>query len=275
MLTRRDSIRLTAKGLAALMAAGPFLGGCSQEEQSQSGLGASEQSGTQDQGADPWEGDAGAPTSDSDMRQSAGVEMEPAPAAPLSWRSFIEELAILAEQQFSPTWDQASYVEEVAALMGLLRLEDEDFQALYDGYATAGELFPELQTVHEGGYFEVASLEFDAGDEIGLHNHPDMTGVILCLSGQIDVEAFNLQEGESESGALLLERVVQRRLEAGDYCTLTATQGNIHSLRAQSFTQLLDVFTPPYDSERLTRYRWYDRAEAAYDGGELFEAWER
>ncbi|MEE2645492.1 MAG: hypothetical protein VYD19_11215 [Myxococcota bacterium] len=275
MLTRRDSIRLTAKGLAALMAAGPFLGGCSQEEQNQQALSASEIGGTQAQAVDLGERGAGAPILSSDMRQEGMADMAQLPAAPLSWRSFIDELAVLAEQQFSPTWDQESYVEEVAALMTLLRLDDEDFQALYDGYATAGELFPELQTVHDGGYFEVASLEFDPGDEIGLHNHPDMTGVILCLSGRIDVEAFNLQEGESESGALLLERVVQRRLEAGDYCTLTASQGNIHSLRAQSFTQLLDVFTPPYDSERLTRYRWYDRATEAYDGGELFEAWER
>ena len=96
----------------------------------------------------------------------------------------------------------------------------------------------------------------------------------LCLSGRLEVEAFNLQERRSAGGALLLERVVQRELGPGDHCTLTATYGNIHSVRARTFTQLLDVFTPPYDEERLTRYRWYKRADAPYEGDALFEAWE-
>ena len=273
MLTRRESVLLTAKGLAGLLAAAPFLGGCSQADE----RGARSASGREDGLSPPpaAEVDAGIPSPALDQGSGDPVDASAPSGEMLSWEDFLAELSVLAEQQFSPTWDQDAYVEEVAALMGLLHLEDESFQALYDGYATAGELFPELQTVHEGGYFEVATLEFDAGDEISLHNHPDMTGVILCLSGRLEVEAFDLQERQSASGALLLERVVQRELEPGDYCTLTATHGNIHSVRAQSFTQLLDIFTPPYDDERLTRYRWYERAAEPYEGEDLFEAWER
>ena len=40
------------------------------------------------------------------------------------------------------------------------------------------------------------------------------------------------------------------------------------------YTELLDVFTPPYDGERLTRYRWYDREAEPYSGDDVFEAWE-
>ena len=139
--------------------------------------------------------------------------------------------------------------------------------------AVAGT-FPELATVHEGGHFEVATLEFDAGDEIPLHNHPDMTGVIVCLSGQTEVEGFNLLDEVSDQGNLLLERIDQITLTPGDHCTLTADRGNIHSLVATEFTQLFDVFTPPYDDEKLERYRWYERELAPYEGEHIFEAWE-
>ena len=51
-------------------------------------------------------------------------------------------------------------------------------------------------------------------------------------------------------------------------------RANIHALVATQYTELLDVFTPPYDDERLTRYRWYERASEPIDGGSVFEAWE-
>jgi cysteamine dioxygenase len=193
----------------------------------------------------------------------------------IDWDTFIADLAVLAEKQFSPEWNQDTYVDEVGALMQLLDLDDSKFQALYDGYATAASLFPDLNTVHEGGYFEVATLEFDPGDTIDLHNHPDMTGVILCLSGMLQVEAFDLLDEISDSGQLLIKRVVNREVEPGEYCTLTATHGNIHTVSAPVFTQLLDVFTPPYNDERLTRYRWYERAQTPYSGEDIFEAWEQ
>ena len=295
MLTRRNSIVLTAKGLAALVAAGPFLSGCADDSETSASntqpptngdIDAGRISSTDGQepnaidsgqraepdglGPRPSPDDAAdgeRPTEDASV---GGAERKPS----LDWDTFISELAVLAEQQFSPDWNQETYVDEVGALMQLLDLDDSKFQALYDGYATAASLFPELTTVHDGSGFEVATLEFDPGDTIDLHNHPDMTGVILCLSGMLQVEAFDLLDEVSDSGALLLQRVVNRDVGPGEYCTLTATHGNIHSVSAPVFTQLLDVFTPPYNQERLTRYRWYERAQIPYVGDDIFEAWE-
>ena len=192
----------------------------------------------------------------------------------MDWSGFVQALSVLAEKQFSPDWNQANYVEEVISLMRLIDLDDTKFDAVYDGYVRARGAFPEIQSVHDGGHFKVASLEFEPGDEIRLHNHPDMTGVILCLSGSLELEAFNLLEHESASGNLLLEQVLQTRLTPGAFATLTATNGNIHGLVATEYTELLDVFTPPYDKERLKRYRWYRRADEPVDGDRLFEAWE-
>ena len=310
MLTRRNSIILTAKGLAALVASSRVLLACdtSGGEGTQSGApsgGAGAEMDAVSGGPPVRRSDAGATRSvqDSAMAGAEGAREEPFEDAPmggaedtwspvedvgpapeadtsepppelLDWDGFIEALSEMAEAQFSDTWDQSAYVEEVAALMKLLDLEDTHFQTLYDGYVEVLGSFPELATVHEGGHFEVATLEFDAGDTIPLHNHPDMTGVILCLSGETQVEGFNLLEGESEDGNLLLERIDQLTLTPGDHCTLTAERGNIHSLVATQFTQLLDVFTPPYDAEKLTRYRWYERSLLPYEGEDVFEAWE-
>ncbi len=192
----------------------------------------------------------------------------------LSWMDFVETLSTMARAQFEPDWNQDQYVEDVIALMRQINRRDAKFESFYDDYVNAKGLFPEIASVHQGGHFAVATLEFDAGDRIRLHNHPDMTGVILCLKGAVEVEAFNLLERKSTGGNLLLEQVFQDRLESGGFATLTATHGNIHSLIAQEYTELLDVFTPPYDSDRLQHYRWYRRAEHPMDGGRLFEAWE-
>ncbi len=250
MISRRRVVVMSAKGVAALMATVSALPACHKQGAPNSG------------GGDPVHTDLDGDTGSAD-------------AAPqgIDWETFIVALAELAEDQFSPDWDQDSYVEEVQALMELLEWDDAHFDALYDGYASSRGDFPELNTAHEGGHFEVATIEFEAGDSIPLHNHPDMTGVIQCLSGAVRVEAFDLLDEPAASGNLRIKRVVNTTLRAGQFSTLTSARGNIHSLVAEEFTELLDVFTPPYDDERLTRYRWYERAAESTEGGDVFEAW--
>ena len=239
VITRRHALGLTLQGVAALLASAPHLAGC---------------------GARVVGGGAG-----------ALPEEEPL----LTWMGFVEALSSMAQAQFSPDWNQDEYVKDVIALMGRLNRDDAKFESFYDDYVNAKGLFPEIASVHQGGHFAVATLEFNAGDRIRLHNHPDMTGVILCLKGSIDVEAFDLLNQKSAAGHLLLEQVFRGRLQSGEYATLTAKRGNVHGLIAQEYTELLDVFTPPYDSERLKQYRWYRRAESPIEhGGRVFEAWE-
>jgi len=191
----------------------------------------------------------------------------------VDWTVFLESLAAMAQQQFSSDWDQQSHVRDVQALMELLELDEAHFDALYDGYSSSMGGFPELNSIHETEHFEVATVEFDAGDSIPLHNHPDMTGVIQCLVGAVRVEAFNLLDEPSADGKLKLKRVNDAVLRPGDFSTLTVASGNIHALVAEEHTALLDVFTPPYNKERKRRYRWYGRSEKPIEGSDVFEAW--
>ena len=254
MITRRRVVTLSAKGVAALMASAPFLNGCA-------GARATKASDTALGGSD---------TAVPMGTLTSGTTS----TAPVDWDTFLARLAALADTQFEKGWDQELYVEEVKALMGLLDLEDAYFQSLYDGYADAAGNFPELNTIHEKIAFEVATVEFEPGDTIRLHNHPDMTGVILCLSGEVEVDSFDLLDEVSDSGRLLIQRTELASVKAGEFSTLTGARGNIHGLVAVQYTELLDVFTPPYDGERLTRYRWYDREAEPYSGDDVFEAWE-
>ena len=300
MLNRRHAIVLTAKGLAALMAALPFLTGCAEEEGGEvtvldEGPDLAGGGGPIDARAPAMDGRVGAPAAPGDPEPGASdaspdedsgevpdaavdaeidAEIDAAPAPSIDWESFLTDLAELAEGQFSPDWDQEGYVEDVIALMRLLDLDDAQVVALYENYVNATRDFPELTTAHDGGHFEVVIIQFEPGEHIPLHNHPDMTGVIFCLSGAIEIENFDLLQETSDDGNLLLRRTGDAALAPGDFATLTAERGNIHALTASEFTELLDVFTPPYDDARIRRYRWYERAEAPYDGDAVYEAWE-
>ena len=116
-------------------------------------------------------------------------------------------------------------------------------------------------------------LEFEPGEVIGLHDHPDMTGVIMCCSGRVEVENYTLLDERSASGNYLLRREAETVMSAGVIGTLTATTRNIHSLRATEFTQMLDVFTPPYDDYRSYASKWFTKEEQSYqDSEDVFEA---
>ncbi len=237
---RRTAAVLSAKGLAALMAAFPML--------------ASRGNDQDVSGTPPQESGGSAPET-------------------LNWDKFLSQIAALAEIQFTPGWDQDSYVSDVAKVMAALDLHDPTLMDFYADCANQVRGFPDITTIHHEPAFEVAVLQFEAGDTIGLHDHPDITGVLMCVTGAVEVESFNLLEECSVRGNPLLEHVETVTLAGGQIGTLTTVQKNIHALRAPVFTRLLDVFTPPYNDDRVQRSRWFVRSQEPYDGrAGIFEA---
>ncbi len=259
MLSRRTAFRLSSQAVAALVAFAPFLASCGRP--SPRGSKAEDHTG----------GDGGVASLEGGDDTGSDVHAEP---DSLSWEAFLAALEALAEQSLQSDWDEAAYVVEVAALMGRLDLLDASFQAILDRYHDAHLGFPEINTAHDGGFFEVATLQFEPGESIDLHNHPRMTGVIVCLTGSVQIEAFNLLERRSESGELLIQKVADVHLQPGEHATLTSDHGNIHALVASEWCELLDVFTPPYTSDRIREYRWYSRSEVPVEGDDVYLAWE-
>lgn len=242
MITRRVFLGLSTRGLAALVGLLPILKACSQPSKSES---------------------------------SPGEDSEA--TGPLDWEAFLAAVAGLAELQFMEFWDQEAYVEEVAALMRTLNPQDPTLlRHLAESVGTYRN-FPDIVTLVEGEdhAYDVAVVIFEAGEEIPLHDHPDMTGVILGLSGNVQIESYDILPEASAEGNLLLKQLWSGPVRPGELATLTATRGNVHYLKATERTELLDVFTPGYNQERSNRSRWFRRSESPVEGSsDTYEAWE-
>ena len=192
----------------------------------------------------------------------------------VDWACFLDRLSALAEAQFSEAWAPDAYVEDVAALMGQLDLRDRHFRRLLRQYENTAAGMPSIRRAHGGGHFSVATLHFEPGESIDLHDHPRMTGVILGLRGTARLEAFDRLDAPDRPDRWRLRPAGIVNVNPGVHSTLTPDRGNVHALRADVFTELLDVFTPPYDAERKAAFRWYERASRRSPDG-TFAAWER
>ena len=186
------------------------------------------------------------------------------PAERRNWEQFLEQVRRLAEEQFAPLWDQTSYAQRVLVLMKELDLTDHHVLAVMSRYRDAHKNFPEINALHHEQSFMVSLLEFEPGEKIELHDHPDMTGCILCSEGEIQVQNYTLGERQSERGRPLIRAVSDVTMTPGSTGSLSSTIANIHALQAVTFTRLIDVFTPPYNDERSQRARWYQREPQPY-----------
>ena len=237
--SRRDALILSGKAVLGLMAAFPGLTSC---------------------GTDP-------------SIQSAPMSSDDVPPSLLDWNSFLDQIEALAEVQFAPVWNQEAYVHDVSELLKVLDLTAPEVDGFFNHYNNASLNFPEINEVHWQESFQVSTLEFEANEVIGLHDHPEMTGVILCCGGKLETENYTLLEESSESGGLLLRQDSRIVMTPGSIATLTSTTRNIHSLRATEFTRLIDVFTPSYDDFRSRTSKWYQKDSETYQGSEgIYEA---
>lgn len=185
---------------------------------------------------------------------------------PVSWERFLELCHQLSAAQVEPDWDQLAYCREIQRLLFQLNLDDNQVQTIIQRYQNYSPRFPEIRSIHHEQQFMVSMLEFEVGEEIGLHDHPDMTGVTLCTQGKLQVDHYDVLTKRSSADNLLLQQRQKLVMGAGDSAILTADHGNIHTLKADQFTRLIDVFTPPYNRDRSRRSKYYQRDSTPYQG---------
>ncbi len=191
----------------------------------------------------------------------------------VSWERFLALCHELSKVQQNNDWNQTAYTARVRKLVAKLKLDDSKIVEYVRKYENLNFDFPEIRTMHYESQFMVSMLDFEAGEDIPLHDHPDMTGVIFCTKGNVDVDHYDRLDETSASGNPLLQTERSLTMTAGDTAALTATVGNIHELRASEFTRMIDVFTPPYTKERVQRARYFVRDDSEYEGRfGIFEA---
>lgn len=195
------------------------------------------------------------------LNGSAGVREEG--GAPLAWEDFLARLDALSGE-LAGDWDQEAYVRRVAALLETVRGRP--------GNAPGRPPFAALPRYRELKHtreYQVISIRFAPGQSIPAHDHPRMTGVLGCAGGSVEVESFDLPQ-TSPDGNLLLRLARRRTLSMGMTASLTARRENIHRLRALSSAEIVDIFTPPYTSERLKGTRWYALSPAPVRPGSRY-----
>ncbi|MBM75667.1 MAG: hypothetical protein CMK59_09725 [Proteobacteria bacterium] len=90
---------------------------------------------------------------------------------------------------------------------------------------------------------------------IGLHNHPKQHGLIYCCRGSVFVEGFDLHEIQHKTA--VLKRVFHSTLTVGHHTYLRPNHSNIHHLKGEETSWLLDIFIPKLqDQDRILCQRY-------------------
>lgn len=203
------------------------------------------------------------------------------PQQPMHWEAFLEAIAKEATKQHLDSWNEEAYLKKIAAITRQLSLEDPVIQQAMKAIAARLEKgWVDFHDLEKRADFAVCLLQFEKMQVIDPHNHPGMTGMILCASGEIHTQNYDLYKTIEERdldgkrrGKYLLHQSADSHMRKGDISTLTSTARNIHRLQAQQVTQLIDIFTPPYNQERSDKSCWYELDEAPLAGTKtIYEA---
>ena len=204
----------------------------------------------------------------------------------LNWDAFLERLSKLAKTQYDLPWDQKRYTRQVEKLLLQCNFpEFENVKSVFDNYEDKRENWFEAERLHHEFDFQVSLFQFEKGEYIPHHDHPNMTGVLNVVSGNLLARNFDFAEELGETREVtyknghkaklqkcVIKEVQNEILKAGDIGILTADEGNIHSIMPNEFTQMIDVFTPAYQKD--TKANWYNVNEEGFykDQKNLFEA---
>lgn len=198
----------------------------------------------------------------------------PAKNQAMHWEAFLEAIAKEAAVQHLDRWDQEEYLKKISALARRLHRDDP---VLVKGLAQIETRLKlgnvDFEYLEKRLDFAICLVQFEKEQTISAHDHPGMTGMILCASGRIHTRNYDLMSETTRSLAdgskettCQLSLSAEQTLEKNSITTLTAKARNIHMLKAQETTQLIDIFTPPYNDERSEDSRWFTLDEAPLAG---------
>ena len=186
----------------------------------------------------------------------------------LNWDAFLEQLSALSKCQYDKKWNQKKYTNKVMRLLKQCNFpEFENVKKELESYENRNPNWFESSSLHYEFDFQVSLFQFEKGEYIPHHDHPEMTGVLNVVSGSILTKNYTIEEKfetsrevirQDESiavGKCILRETGNEIIQTGQVGILTAQEGNIHSLMPNEFSQMVDVFTPSYKHD--TNANWY------------------
>lgn len=97
--------------------------------------------------------------------------------------------------------------------------------------------------------FDIQVFVIPKGKQLPLHDHPSMAVLSKVVSGTLSVQSFSpaqLYGGGAASVGKAALTLQATRTSADDAWLLTPSEGNVHELKAEETTIVLDVLLPPY-----------------------------
>lgn len=205
----------------------------------------------------------------------------------LNWDAFLEAIQKQAKTQHTLPWNQSDYVRAVQTILEQCNFpEFDNFKKATANYKDVRNNWFEHELLHKEIDFQISLLQFEKGEYISHHDHPSMCGVINMVTGNALVKNYSIHEtldkeetktiGEKSYTlkSCLLKKENEEILLPNKISTLTESEGNIHSLMPNEFTQLVDIFTPAYNEKSETETKWFTVNEKDnYNGLEnIYEA---
>ena len=193
----------------------------------------------------------------------------------INWDAFLTAIEKEAAKQHLDNWSEIEYVKRAEAIMKRLNIKDP---ALDDAFKKAklgigNKRIDFLPMIERNKDYHVTLLQFEKEEEIKHHDHPEMTGVILNATGEVEVWNYDLLAEREDKKDVLLLQTSHAMLTKGQVSTLTSKERNIHRLKAKMLTQLIDIFAPPYDNQKVRDSSWFDVDPEGYKGEmEIYQA---
>lgn len=110
----------------------------------------------------------------------------------------------------------------------------------------------------EDSRIRIGLLAVSADQPIPMHDHPGSSGVLLLLSGSLEIVQYNLAVPYTQyqnSSPVLLQQIEDSTLTEGEATIFSDHVGNIHSLTSlESMSVVLQVLITPY---QLAQRSWY------------------
>lgn len=193
----------------------------------------------------------------------------------LNWEEFVDKLERAARIQHTGTWNRASYVDSVARLLGQLNPSDAAVHHATTLHTSPVFTRPDFAELLKTADVQISLITFDKGEWLPHHDHPSMTGVLTCATGDLLVGSYDRVPVPELAGpsVVVLKTLGSNVITPGRISTLTDERRNIHFVKALSFTQVIDIFTPPYNTERTSKTNWFRVEDRPLKGHEdLFVA---
>ncbi len=187
---------------------------------------------------------------------------------------FVLEVAVIEAGPFEAAAEALLRVADAGArravlerLVGLLRAVAPPAALVERASATAPQVgwrATALLSIEDR--VELSLFALRRGQEIPLHDHPGMHGLLRVVRGRARLEPWDWEVGERPppGGVAPATPGPPALLEPGDLALTTPERAQLHRLVAEEDVVLLDLFAPPYGPARRCAYYRVERASAGW-----------